>query len=95
MIIDNSSVSHKGIVWGALPNQFTVTAYALDKNDVKFEYGNKFNIKDRSKALTILFLPVIGGLYRWIHLCFTSNTSGQMMKLAILFTLSDSRILNN
>lgn len=87
-IIDNSSVSHKGIVWGALPKQFTVMAYKLDKNDVKFEYENKFNIKDKSKALTILFLPVIGGLYRWISsMLQLPNTSGQMMKL-LFFTLS-------
>lgn len=87
-IIDNSSVSHKGIVWGALPKQFTVMAYKLDKNDVKFEYENKFNIKDKSKALTILFLPVIGGLYRWISSMFQlPNTSGQMMKL-LFFSLS-------
>lgn len=87
-IIDNSSVSHKGIVWGALPKQFTVMAYKLDKNDIKFEYENKFNIKDKSKAVTILFLPVIGGLYRWISsMLQLPNTSGQMMKL-LFFSLS-------
>lgn len=87
-IIDNSSVSHKGIVWGALPKQFTVVAYKLDKNDVKFEYENRFNIKDKSKAVTILFLPVIGGLYRWISsMLQLPNMSGQMMKL-LFFLLS-------
>lgn len=87
-VIDNSSVSNKEIVWGLLPKQITTTAYELSKNNSKFEYEHKSNIKDRGKVLTVIFLPIIGGVYRGLSSLFQSNNDdGQIIKM-LFFVLS-------
>ena len=87
-LMDLSSVRPKSVIWGALPDTVSVTAYELEKENVQFELKNKTN-NGLKAGIIVAIQPLLYTLYNFLYSLFLSYKIGQQLEIkTLLFAIS-------
>lgn len=87
-LMDLSSVRPKSVIWGALPDTVSVTAYELENENVQFELKNKTN-NGMKIGIIVALQPLLYTLYNLLHSLFVSYKIAQQLGIkTLLFAIS-------
>jgi len=87
-LMDLSSVRPKSVIWGALPDTVSVTAYELENENVQFELKNKTN-NGMKIGIIVALQPLLYTLYNFLYSLFVSYKIGQQLGIkSLLFAIS-------
>ena len=87
-LMDLSSVRPKSVIWGALPDTVSVTAYELEQENVQFELKNKTN-NGLKMGIIVALQPLLYTLYNLLHSLFVSYKISQQLGIkTLLFAIS-------
>lgn len=87
-LMDLSSVRPKSVIWGALPDTVSVTAYELEQENVQFELKNKTN-NGLKAGIIVAIQPLLYTLYNFLYSLFVSYKIAQQLGIkTLLFAIS-------
>jgi hypothetical protein len=87
-LMDLSSVRPKSVIWGALPDTVSVTAYELENENVQFELKNKTN-NGMKIGIIVALQPLLYTLYNLLHSLFVTYKISQQLGIkTLLFAIS-------
>ena len=87
-LMDLSSVRPKSVIWGALPDTVSVTAYELENENVQFELKNKTS-NGWKAGVIVAIQPLLYTLYNLLHSLFVSYKISQQLGIkTLLFAIS-------
>ena len=87
-LMNLSSVRPKSVIWGALPDTVSVTAYELEQENVQFELKNKTN-NGLKMGIIVALQPLLYTLYNLLHSLFVSYKISQQLGIkTLLFAIS-------
>lgn len=87
-LMDLSSVRPKSVIWGALPDTVSVTAYELENENVQFELKNKKS-NGWKAGVIVAIQPLLYTLYNLLHSLFVSYKISQQLGIkTLLFAIS-------
>ena len=87
-LMDLSSVRPKSVIWGALPDTVSVTAYELENENVQFELKNKTS-NGWKAGVIVAIQPLLYTLYNLLHSLFVTYKISQQLGIkTLLFAIS-------
>lgn len=87
-LMDLSSVRPKSVIWGALPDTVSITAYELENENVQFELKNKTN-NGMKIGIIVALQPLLYTLYNLLHSLFVTYKISQQLGIkTLLFAIS-------